>query len=512
MKPDAPRTFDVLLTAQEAFPAFECEFLQAKSEIAAGFRIFDPTTKLRSPEALQIGDTWCDLIVDTLNRGVKLSLVITDFDPVVRPNDHVYTWQCVRNVERAGQGSSNPSGLTVHAAMHPARVGILPRLLLWPRSVKELRKNLTEVNARPYAGRQQFLHDAPHLAPMLKWQNETLVPRMFPPPTLVPVSHHQKLAVFDRKRLYIGGLDLNDRRYDTPAHERAASDTWHDTQVIVDGPIAGEAVDHLQNFEAITQGQKPTSTRYLLRTVSQKRKFSGPYLSPKSVVTELASSHAKQIAQSETLIYLETQFFRDRTLARQLARRAKEKPNLSMILVVPGAPEGAAFTDKPGRDVAYGEHLQTRAIEIIQQAFGSRLFIGTPLQRRAAAGDGRSTLHDAPLVYLHAKVSIFDDRLGVVSSANLNGRSFAWDTEAGLTTQCADEVAHLKSRCFYHWLGVDADPDCFASDTACKAWAALARQNAQRHPTQRQGFILPYDAGPAAALGSNLPGVPDELV
>lgn len=512
MKPTAPRTFDVLLTAQEAFPALEREFLNAKNEIAAGFRIFDPTTKLRSAEALQIGDTWCDLITDTLNRGVKLSLVITDFDPVARPNDHIYTWKCVRGVEQAGQKSSNPSLLTVHAAMHPARVGILPRLLFWPRSLKEMRENLDMVNEKPYSARQQFLHDAPQLAPMLKWQNDKLVPHMVPPPTLVPVSHHQKLAVFDRARLYIGGLDLNDRRYDTPAHERAASDTWHDTQVIVDGPIAREAAEHLENFEAVTHGQKPTKTQQLLRTISQKRRISGPYLSPKTVVNELAAMHAKQIVQSQTLIYLETQFFRDRNLARQLARRAKDQPGLSMILIIPAAPEDAAFTDNPGSDVAYGEHLQTKSIEIIQKAFGSRLFIGAPLQARATDDDSRATLHGAPLVYLHAKVSIFDDRLGIVSSANLNGRSMSWDTEAGLATQSADEVAQLKSRCFHHWLGEDADPACFVNDTACAAWAARAAKNKQRHPLQRQGFILPYVKEPAAELASNLPGVPDELV
>ncbi len=43
----------------------------------------------------------------------------------------------------------------------------------------------------------------------------------------------------------------------------------------------------------------------------------------------------------------------------------------------------------------------------------------------------RDRLGGAPMIYVHAKVSIFDRSAAIVSSANLNGRSLRWDTEAG---------------------------------------------------------------------------------
>lgn len=504
------RRFEVLLTAHEAYPALEAEFIRAKREVIAGFRVFDPWTKLRSPRARDIGDTWFDLVTHTLDRGVCVTLTLSDFDPVVRQSMHAHAWSCRRAWHAAGEASRHPELLSVRTSMHPARVGILPRLALWARSAKEIRTGLRDINQASRAEKEAYLETVPHLRPMLQWDGDTLKPRLRPP-VMVPVTHHQKLAVFDQETLYVGGLDLNDRRYDTPRHDLPADETWHDTQVLVGGPVAQEAAQHLQSFEQVTRGAQPAKLRKLLRTISAKRAVSAPFLSPRRAVSTLAEEHGAQIAQSRQLIYLESQFFRDQTLARQLAKRAAEVPDLTLILILPAAPEEAAFEDDPGPDVAYGEHLQTKAIKIIRKAFGPRLFVGSPAQPRAMAPDGRATHFGAPLIYLHAKVSIFDGRVGIVSSANLNGRSMAWDTEVGVRTETSDEVQQLTSRCFQHWLGPEAGPEFYDAATACVAWSARAKRNAAREPSEREGFILPYLSAPAEELAYNLPGVPEEM-
>ncbi|MEL6450012.1 MAG: phospholipase D-like domain-containing protein [Pseudomonadota bacterium] len=504
------RLFQVLLTAKEAYPALEAQFLQAEREVVAGFRVFDPHTRLRSDAARAVGDTWFDLIGHTLGRGVRITLILTDFDPVVRPEMHKYTWECVRGLLAAGEAAGRAELLSVRASMHPARVGWLPRLLLWPRLLKEMRAahNAAQDAAGPD---EDTMKRMPRLRAMFRRSTDGYVPKLRLP-DLVPVTHHQKLAVFDRARLYIGGLDLNDRRYDTLEHARPAEETWHDVQVLVDGPVAQEAADHLAHFEDITQGAPPHRTVHLMRTISAKRRFAAPHLSPKPVVDELSQLHHDQIAQAQHLIYFETQFFRDTRLAEAAAARAQDCPNLSMILILPAAPEDAAFDDNPSSDVAYGEHMQAKSVRILRDGFGARLFVGSPAQPRATAPNGRATHFGAPIIYLHAKVSIFDDRCGVVSSANMNGRSMSWDTEAGIATQTPDEVAQLKQRCFDHWLGADAGPEFYDVSTACAAWAARAADNAHRAPAARQGYVLPYLTAPAEELARNLPGVPDEMV
>jgi len=505
------RNFEVLLTASEAYPRLESEFLAAETQIIAGFRIFDPWTKLRSDAAHEIGDTWFDLIVHTLNRGVEIEIILTDFDPVVRMDMHVYAWRCLRGLLAAGQASTHPENLKARVAMHPARLGLLPRTALWARSVKEVSAQLERITEDQGLHGTDLLDLAPGIAPLAKVQGDTLKARLFPPPALVPVTHHQKLAVFDEARLYIGGLDLNDRRYDTPEHERDSVDTWHDVQVLVDGPIAKEAATHLRRMEDGLRGKPTQKPRHLLRTMSAKRRFALPYMSPMKQINEIAEAHHAAISRAKELIYFETQFFRDEALAKALAARARQMPGLSLVMMLPAAPEDIAFTDTWGPDAAFGEHLQVKCLDIMFDAFGERAFVGSPVRPVTHITKGRDTHFDAPIIYLHAKVSVFDDHTGIVSSANLNGRSLSWDTEAGVHTRNAAEVAQIKQRCFAHWLGPDADASFYDAKSACDAWAARTATNAQKRPEDRIGFIVPYSTEPGRKDGQALPGVPAEM-
>ncbi|MEL7211352.1 MAG: phospholipase D-like domain-containing protein [Pseudomonadota bacterium] len=508
---ETERGFEVLITANEAYPRLEQEFLNAQTEIVAGFRIFDPWTKLRSEKARALGAHWFDLIVQTLNRGITVQLVLTDFDPVVRMDMHVYSWQCFRAWIAAGEASQHPGNLSVRVAMHPARVGLLPRTVLWMRSVQEIKDQIKRITDNQDLSAEELTAIAPGVRALTVRRGDGLKPRKFPPPPLVPVTHHQKLAVFDNTRLYVGGLDLNDRRFDTPDHERPSEDTWHDVQVVLTGQAASEARTHLLEMEDGFSGRDTHTPQKLLRTLSAKRRFALPFMSPRPIVDEIAEAHRAAIARSEELIYFETQFFRDETLARWLAARALEQPALSLILILPAAPEEIAFHDDWGPDTKFGEHLQVKCIDILHDAFAERVFIGAPAQLRHHSTPGRDTHYDAPIIYLHAKVSLFDDHTGIVSSANLNGRSFRWDTEVGVQTETMQEVAQLKTRCFEHWLHRDAGPEFYDSKSACDAWAARAAQNAQLAPEDRKGFILPYRVGPVREEAQALPGVPSEM-
>lgn len=506
-----PRMFDVLLTASEAYPRLEQEFLNVKAEIIAGFRIFDPWTKLRSDAGQDVGETWFDLIGHTLNRGVKIEFILTDFDPVVRMDMHLYAWRCLRGILAAGEASDHPENLNAQVSMHPARLGMLPRAALWPRSVKEVASQLKSVLEGKKMSPKDLISLAPGVRPLVIVRGETAHARRFPPPNLVPVTHHQKLAVFDNARLYIGGLDLNDRRYDTPEHLRDGEDTWHDVQVMVDGPVASEARTHLLEMEDAINGKDVSKPTKLLRTMSAKRRFALPYMSPVTRVAELADAHHAAIKKSQHFIYFETQFFRDEGLARALAKRASEVANLTLVIILPAAPEDIAFTDTWGPDAAFGEHLQAKCLDIVIDAFGDRVFIGSPVRPVTHHTDGRDTHFDAPIIYLHAKVSVFDDHTGIISSANLNGRSLNWDTEAGVCAETKAEVAQIKERCFSHWLGAGDGTRFFDMKTACSAWADLARKNAQKPPEHRDGFIVPYSPAKGKEDAQALPGVPPEM-
>ena len=226
--------FEYLLTAGEAWPAFEREMLRAEDRICAGFRIFDPSTKLRTEEAQEIGEDWFDLILHVLGKGVRFDLILSDFDPIVAPDMHELTWSSMRKFAVLRELAGPDAPLSIVAAMHPAEVGEVARTALWPKVWSELTDLRDMLNDCPEEERRRMFADLPGTHGFLRFNDAGEVEtHNMRPPRLHPVSHHQKLAVFDGKVLYIGGLDLNPRRYDTPVHHRSAEETWHDVQTIV---------------------------------------------------------------------------------------------------------------------------------------------------------------------------------------------------------------------------------------------------------------------------------------
>ena len=515
--PSSQTNMKVLLTAQEAFPELEREFLSANTEIWAGFRIFDLSTRLRSAEAKRVGERWFDLIVHTLRRGVAIHIVIADFDPVAWADGHRTTWRSVRMFIAAADLAEPSAKLHLVPAMHPARTGVFPRLLFWPVVMRKLVATARQLNGMTEEKRRVALREMPGARRWLTRRSDGLYrPLYLSIPPLCPATHHQKLAVFDRRRVYIGGLDLDERRYDTPHHDQHSRETWHDVQIMLDGSVAAEAQRHLESFLDVSAGRlEPVPQKRLLRTISCPRKGLGTYFGPKTVAWEILSAHEMLARRAERLIYIETQYFRDRRLAHLLARVARDRPGLGMILILPGAPDDVAFEGNTGLDARFGEFLQARALRILSRGFRDRLFIGGAAQPRRAprlGGNGRDRLEGAPIIYIHAKVSIFDHTAAVISSANLNGRSLKWDTEAGVLLNNTTDVDVVRRKVMRHWLPEDAGEEFFDCDRAVAAWRSLAVTNARTMPEMRRGFLLPYDLKAAEKFGRPVPIVPDELV
>ncbi len=514
-----PGDIRFLLTASEAYPELERLFLAAQDRIDASFLVFDLTTRLRSPEARAVGRTWFDLVEHTLARGVRLSFVVSDLDPVMRAEMHRATWRTVRMFHAAAEIAGAHDRLRIVPAMHASETGLLPRLAFWPVIHLRLRKTARWLNTLAPAVREAALREMPGVARRMRFRPDgTVRPRRWPIPRLFPGTHHQKLCLVDRRWLYIGGLDLDERRYDSPAHDQAAHDTWHDVQLLIDGGAMAEAAgQHLDSFLGTIEGRRaPPPQAGVLRTISRKRKWQPLHLGPEPVLAELRAAHMARIAAARRLIYLETQYFRDRGLAEALARAAKANPDLTLILILPGAPDDLAFSKRPGLDVRGGEWVQAGCLRILTRAFGPRVFIGGPAQRRRwrerLRPHGRDFLHGAPIIYVHAKVSIFDDAAAIVSSANLNGRSLRWDTEAGVELTDPATVTALRTRVMSHWLPPSPSPGLLTPDRAVALWRALAVKNARRTPALREGFLLPYSIRAAERDGRRVPLLPEELV
>lgn len=118
--------------------------------------------------------------------------------------------------------------LTAIAAMPPARISPAAELALHASTRAEVNERLDYLRGVEPGARDRMLAAMPGLAGRTCTRGGSLRRLRWPVPDLMPATHRQKLAVFDRRTLHVGGLDPNGRRFDTRGHDRDVSETWHD--------------------------------------------------------------------------------------------------------------------------------------------------------------------------------------------------------------------------------------------------------------------------------------------
>ncbi len=493
---DEEDRFEVLITAQEAWPAFERAVLRAKREVQCGFRVFDPSTALRNPEAQAVGSTWFDLLAHVLRKGVRVRMVLSDFDPVLATALHEMTWRTKRQMVALKEivGPEAAKRLEVVASLHPARAGLLPRTFFMPAVLQKMKNQLDRLSPARLKREAVGLNAS-------DW------------PRLHTVTHHQKLAVIDRETCYIGGLDLNERRFDTKQHEQDAHQTWSDVQVIVRGPEAEEAAQHLERFlDQIEKSDAGKEGTFLRRTLSSPRQVAFWRLSPKTIAHEIEDDHIAAFHAARHLLHIETQYFRSRKLAGELSKAASNNPDLGLILVLPSLPEEVIFDGHKDLDARYGLSLQSECIEMIKDAFGSRACITSPVQPRFAAREDEATLAGSPVIHVHNKVLVQDDEFALIGSANLNGRSMRWDTEVALRVTLLDRVRRLREALYSHWWFKSPPLGAFELSSAVSWWNDEVRRNGLRRPEARTGFLVPHDPDQLSDFRQPLPGVTEDIV
>lgn len=452
-----------LIQASQAYPAMERMVMGAAQSVWLAFRIFDPQTKLRSPEAADKNlQTWADLARWSCARGVDWRIRLTDFDAIGATDLHGLSHRSVEGFREAAN-----LNMQAIAALHPHELGWLPRLAFWWPARQRLRQTLADLHANG-TSEQEIAHLYPGLRAWLNAGPSSQNTRRWPPFSLHPLVHHEKLMIIDQDRMILGGLDVNERRYDDATHERPADQTWHDVSLMIEGEkeptrLAAQHFASLWNDAIGTQdhGQtlSPLSAKStgdadrdrsldFVRTLSMPRQ-GALSIGPHEQIHEIEAAHCKLIEAANDLIYLETQYLRSGVIADALCARAVQNPKLRLIALLPAAPDDLAFENNTGPDSKHGTWLQAQAVDTIKHAFGDRVIFLSLVGAKAPEGDPEDITDHArvnrqPIIYVHSKVMIVDGRQALVSSANLNGRSMRWDTESGVVWRDAAAVAAFQ--------------------------------------------------------------------
>lgn len=541
-----------LIDSAEMYPRLEEEMLDAERSVLLAFRIFDPATKLRSDAARAKGlEDWAGLIRDTVKRGVEVRMLLADFEPVMANELHAGSWSSFNQIQdvRSALTDAERERLQIMVVQHAGEIGWFWRQILRFALRKRVRSLIRRLLDRSSKARHAF-EVRPGLWRWLHWEGDRPTGwKPGPPPRLWPATYHQKCAIIDAKTAFIGGLDLDERRWDDARHDRPADETWHDLSAFVAGPLATDAARNFTELwnlelprfrEVVGEWTSDTSriiaadplseviapepgeslnggkaTTQLLRTRSRDA-TSIFALGPVPHIRELKAAHRSLIRAARNILYIEAQFFRSREAADWVIESLRCNPGLDVIILIANVPEEIAFLgdgDNPAH--RHGEYLQARALSRILKAAGpDRVGLFT-LVRDEPADDAehdyagsRGTAFGSGIIYIHAKLLIADTQGCLMSSANINGRSFEWDTELGfLWSQEDAAIADFRARL---WSRLS---DGVLSGTSGLAdWRSLAEQNRLAEPDKRCGFIVPYQRGRARRFGGSRLYVPDNMV
>jgi phosphatidylserine/phosphatidylglycerophosphate/cardiolipin synthase-like enzyme len=288
----------------------------------------------------------------------------------------------------------------------------------------------------------------------------------------IGACHHQKMIIVDDALAFCGGGDIGPDRWDTPEHldddprrektrrDNRCFDSRHEVMGLVDGDAA-EALGELFRERWVRATGEALAPCPPLRNPRWPGKIPPAFSKISAGVsrTEAAWRDYPQVRESEALhiaairaakacIYMENQYFTSPLIARELAARLAEPKGPEVILI--STEHSPSYFDQMTMDRTRLEFIAT----LTRADHHGRLRVYSPVTTL-----GRT-------IIVHAKLTIIDDILLRIGSANLNNRSLGFDTECDLSLEAAGpgsaanraEITRLRNKLLAHWLGCVAAP------------------------------------------------------
>jgi phosphatidylserine/phosphatidylglycerophosphate/cardiolipin synthase-like enzyme len=367
-----------------------------------------------------------------------------------------------------------------------ARPELDVRLLIWK-------------SALPISASQEFF---PHKA--RKFFRRTPVHFRLDDSVPFGACHHQKVLVVDDRLAFCGGGDISVDRWDSPAHKdfdqrrimpkQECHDPRHEVMMMVDGEAARALADLARERWLRATGETlapppdaggdpwPDHVPVQLRGAEVAIARTEPEWKRRPLVDEIRQLTLASIAEARETIYLENQYFTSPVITEALARRLAEPDGPQVVLITTG--HAPSWFDHLTMDRARGEMIwRLRAADV----FG----------RFRAFWPATTSLGDTIIV--HSKVTVIDDRIARVGSANLNNRSGGFDTECELGVEAGDEasrgqVAAFRDRLVGHFMG-------HTGDAVAKARAEFGGLVGAIDALNREQRLRPIEPPETSAVG-----------
>ncbi len=245
-------------------------------------------------------------------------------------------------------------------------------------------------------------------------------------------SHHQKIAVFDRKLAVCGGMDLTYDRWDTREHLEDdprrvnwpgnTHGPWHDITLMMEGPVARvlhslcdtrwqvAGGDPLDQPSETLKSPWPKTLDAGFRDVEIGLARTRAECGDVTEVREVEELFLAHIARAKRFIYIENQYFTSRKIAEAIASRLGAPDPPEIVIVHPRNADG--WVEQQAMD--HARDLVSSAVEAADRHDSFEIYV--------------PYTGETP-IYVHAKLMIVDDEVLRIGSANLNNRSLGLDSE-----------------------------------------------------------------------------------
>lgn len=256
----------------------------------------------------------------------------------------------------------------------------------------------------------------------------------------VGCSHHQKIAVIDDKLAVCGGIDMTMDRWDTREHRERDPRRrrphgrryrpWHDATMMLEGDAAHQlgllsrerwkraGGSALAAVEAPPDSLWPDDLPVQFENVEIGIARTCAKYDGNREVREIEHLLLEQIRSARKFIYSENQYFTAPKIAEAISARLQEDDPPEIVLIQPDAADG--WLEQQAMDHARNCLLHSIAHVDHKQRFA--MFV-------PYTGETK--------IYVHAKLTIFDDQVLRIGSANWNNRSLGLDSECDVFIDCA---------------------------------------------------------------------------
>jgi phosphatidylserine/phosphatidylglycerophosphate/cardiolipin synthase-like enzyme len=291
---------------------------------------------------------------------------------------------------------------------------------------------------------KQFLHVSAVIW-LLRWKRTKAIDYRYDSSHPIGCSHHQKIVTIDDRLAACGGIDIAGSRWDTPEHcdddpHRVTPNgkpymPWHDATMLMQGEVA-ESLSELgrERWKTATRDDLvpikacdqpwPQGLDVAFKNVDVAIARTRAAYNDVPEIREIEALYVDMIAAVKCHLYIENQYLTSATISAAIARRMAEPDPPEVVLVMPRHAQG--WLEQTAMD---GTRLKlAKAIAKVDHAKRFRIYV--PVTKSGTD------------IYVHAKITVLDDRLLRIGSGNLNNRSQGLDSECDVIIDAALPANH----------------------------------------------------------------------